>query len=696
MVTTTANSSTLIEKIFNNTHLAIAILDKDFNFIKVNEQYAKTDNRSVDEFPGVNLFTYYPNDEAEAIFKSVVRTKQSYQIRGRPLIYPKQRGITYWDWILEPVLDEQGEVELLILILVDVTEQRQKEIELESFYELSHDLLCILDDNLVIKNINRAFNTTLGYTKNQVIGTNALEYVHPADTISTKKVIRRLLRQNISTNIIAIRLRCADGSYKWIEWTHVLIPEKRVIYAIGRDITARKQMEDEVERAYTQIKNMLECISDGFYSLDNDWNFTYLNKFVRVTFPGILIGKNIWENYPKLKDTIFYEKYYEAKLTGKPVRFEGFAPYSNKWFKVNVYPSPEGLSVYFFDITARKKDEERKDLELKRLTLLINSLPQLVFLLAPDYSIRLANDKFKEIFGEKLDKPCYGIFFDRDEPCEECPTLKVFREQTPIYWECTLSNGMYFGVYENLFYDLNGEPLAIKIGVDLTEKKHTERELARLDRLDLIGKLAAGIGHEVRNPMTTVRGFLQMLSQKPKFAEEKKYFDIMVNELDRANSIITEFLSLARNKPSDLEINNLNLIIEEMYPLIQADALNSNINLSLKVNTVPDIFLNKREIRQLILNLVKNGMEAMPKGGTVLIKTFTTEEQVVLAICDEGPGIDNAILDKLGTPFFTTKENGTGLGLATCYNIAERNNAKIDVETGPSGTTFYVKFNKLN
>lgn len=140
----------------------------------------------------------------------------------------------------------------------------------------------------------------------------------------------------------------------------------------------------------------------------------------------------------------------------------------------------------------------------------------------------------------------------------------------------------------------------------------------------------------------------------------------------------------------------MNSIIEEIYPLIQADAFNSNINLILRVSKVPDIYLNKREIRQLILNLVKNGMEAMPKGGTVLIKTFTTEEQVVLAICDEGPGIDNAILDKLGTPFFTTKENGTGLGLATCYNIAERNNAKIDVETGPSGTTFYVKFNKLN
>ena len=575
MVTTTANSSTLIEKIFNNTHTAIAILDKNFNFIRVNEQYAKTAKRSVDEFPGRNHFAYYPNDEAEAIFTNVVQTKQSYQIHGRPFSYLDQpeRGITYWDWTLEPILDDQGEVEILILMLADVTEQKQKE-----------------------------------------------------------------------------------------------------------------------NRSNRQIRNILETISDGFFILDNDWQFTYLNKGARAIYPKVIIGQRIWDIYPKLRDTIFYEKYQEAKYTGKPVRFESQSLYSCKWFKVNVYPSPEGLSVYFLDITERKNAEERKEVEHQRLILLINSLPQLVYLLAPDYTIRLANNKFKEMFGNTDNRPCYNIFFAREEPCAECPTLMVFSEQVANYWECTFSNGRHFGIYENPFYDLNGEPLAIKIGVDLTERKNTEQEMARLDRLDMIGKMAAGIGHEVRNPMTTVRGFLQMLGGKPKFAEEKEYFDLMINELDRANSIITEFLSLARNRPCELEMNNLNQIIEEIYPLLQADALNSDKNLLLELTVVPDLFLNKKEIRQLILNFVKNGLEAMSPGGNLLIKTFVTEEQVVLAISDEGTGIDSAVLDKLGTPFLTTKEKGTGLGLATCYNIAERNNGKIDVETSPLGTTFYVRF----
>jgi signal transduction histidine kinase len=107
---------------------------------------------------------------------------------------------------------------------------------------------------------------------------------------------------------------------------------------------------------------------------------------------------------------------------------------------------------------------------------------------------------------------------------------------------------------------------------------------------------------------------------------------------------------------------------------------------------IPDIYLNKKEIQQLLLNLVRNGIEAIPKRGKVEIKTLIDGGEVVLAIEDDGTGIDQEILDKLGTPFFTTKADGTGMGLATCYRIAEKNNARIDVETSSGGTTFFVRF----
>lgn len=236
---------------------------------------------------------------------------------------------------------------------------------------------------------------------------------------------------------------------------------------------------------------------------------------------------------------------------------------------------------------------------------------------------------------------------------------------------------------------------------DITERylaeekyKNAEKEMTRLDRLNLIGQMAAGIGHEVRNPMTTVRGFLQMFGGKAEYTKDKKIINLMISELDRANAIITDFLSLANDKPvgTELQQKNLNNIIYRLKPLLTSDALNNSMHLVFKLTPIPDLYLNEKEINQMLLNLVRNGFEAMDKDKTLTIETNEEEQYVVLKIKDEGNGIDPEIIDKIGLPFFTTKDTGTGLGLATCYSIATRQNAIIDIESGTKGTTFSVKF----
>lgn len=242
---------------------------------------------------------------------------------------------------------------------------------------------------------------------------------------------------------------------------------------------------------------------------------------------------------------------------------------------------------------------------------------------------------------------------------------------------------------------IGGQRLALTVASDITEKKKLEQEIVRLDRLNLVGQMAAGIGHEIRNPMTTVRGFLQLLGSKKEYHSDKKYYDLMIEELDRANSIITEFLSVARIRPENLESVNLNSIIEALSPLIMADAMNSGKDFVTELNDIPDLPLNQKEIRQLILNLARNGFEAMVQGKTLAIRTYAEENDVVLSVRDQGGGMAGEVRENLGTPFLTTKENGTGLGLATCFSIAARHNAVIDVETGPEGTTFYIRFRVL-
>ncbi|WP_282433834.1 histidine kinase dimerization/phospho-acceptor domain-containing protein, partial [Desulfosporosinus sp. I2] len=143
--------------------------------------------------------------------------------------------------------------------------------------------------------------------------------------------------------------------------------------------------------------------------------------------------------------------------------------------------------------------------------------------------------------------------------------------------------------------------------LEIIERQRTEIEMVRLEKLNLIGEMAASISHEVRNPMTTVKGFLQLLKDKQE-SKDKEYFEIMIEELDRANSILSEFLSITRNKPTILEWYNINDIVTSTLPLLQADAQNNDKLLTVQLNDVPDLQLDIQEIRQLLLDLVRNGI----------------------------------------------------------------------------------------
>lgn len=344
------------------------------------------------------------------------------------------------------------------------------------------------------------------------------------------------------------------------------------------------------------------------------------------------------------------------------------------------------------EILDRKRLEEALETERLRLFSLLEKLPASVSLIEPDYSIVFANKHIREKFGELKGSTCYKVFHGLEAPCEDCVIPELLATNTSKELERTVINGDIRHNYYSPFYDIDGSLLVMILGFDITEQKQLEKEIARLDRLNLVGEMAAGIGHEIRNPMTTVRGFLQMLGEKDDCTKYKEYFNLMIEELDRANSIITEFLSLAKNKPVELKKQNLNKIVTVILPLITADAMVTDKYIKVDLDNIPELLLDEKEIRQLILNLVRNGLEAMSPGGHLKIKTSAEDDEVVLAVRDYGKGINPDVLEKIGTPFYTTKESGTGLGLAVCYSIAARHNATINVETGPDGTTFFVRF----
>ncbi|MEG6521481.1 two-component system sensor histidine kinase NtrB [Desulfotomaculum sp. 1211_IL3151] len=317
-----------------------------------------------------------------------------------------------------------------------------------------------------------------------------------------------------------------------------------------------------------------------------------------------------------------------------------------------------------------------------------------------DYVIVDVNKNVERFFGLPRERILgrsmldLNIFVDEEQRNEFLTELskegKNYNKEITV---CTREGTQRILQGSGVVVNMAGEQCMLLSHRDITESIEMEREIKKLERFNLIGQVAAGIGHEIRNPLTTVRGFLQLFQAKQESCQNfKDQFRLMIEELDRANAIITEFLTLARNKPERVETKNLNDVITKILPLMQAQATKEEKHVYAVLDKVPDLPLDENEIRQVIYNLVRNGLEAMHEGGNITIRTYTRQPHVILSIRDEGEGIKDEIMKKLGTPFYTTKDGGTGLGLAICYSIAERHRASIDVKTGPFGTDFIIKF----
>ena len=328
----------------------------------------------------------------------------------------------------------------------------------------------------------------------------------------------------------------------------------------------------------------------------------------------------------------------------------------------------------------------------EKLSTIMEGISDGFFSLDPNWRFSFVNSRFKEIFSKEEADLTGEVIWEALPEIDSTRTAAKLRESVnlkkPMTWEeVEIAESQIYKVYSYPY--ANGVTVFIR---DITLSRQQENEMKKLERLNLIGQMAAGISHEVRNPITTVRGFLQVLQSRTDSVQNKEFMDLMISEIDRANAIITDFLSLAKANVDCTKLLNLNDIITRIYPMVQADAFNCNKEVLLELGEIPDLELNESEIRQLLLNLVRNGLEATPERGKVEIKTYLQGDSVVLAVKDEGKGIPPEVRDKIGTPFLTTKETGTGLGLAISIGIANRHNARFDFATSESGTTFFVSF----
>lgn len=607
-----------------------------------------------------------------------------------------------------------------VAIMSDITERKREQETIKRLknrfakaFDLGPNIMAIIrKSDYRYLDVNNRFLEARGFVRDEVIGKTPLDLGLAESEL--KKVIKILKTQgsvqNLETtlmgkngNLVAVALSAQS----------IQIEDQECLLIALNDLTEIKQMqaekvqhlrqklklEEELSSSNQLIADIITNMPDVFYVLDNDWRFTYVNKRAEEYWPKSreeLIGEIFWEVLPEVRGTIVETNYRQVKEAGVPITFDFFSFFQKgAWFRVHTYPFQSGLAVYYTNISEKKLMREKLIASEKKLTAILESLTDCFFAVNENLEYTYVNSAAEIAFGksrdELLGRKMTDVYKVNEIALQNFD--KVMSEKRPIMFE-VMSEAL-----GNKWLEVSVCPAETGMTGyfrDITRRKLEEREFARLDRLNIVGQMAAAIGHEVRNPMTTVRGYLQLLGEKPEYESQKYIFDLMISELDRANYIISEFLSLARTKQTDLKYQNLNDILSYLYPLLEADSINQNKQIRYSLGQIPNLKLNKREIIQLVLNFARNGFEAMKEGGNLLIATYQDVNKVVLAIEDEGCGIPLEYIDKIGTPFFTTKENGTGLGLATSYKTAKAHSALIEINSSSKGTKFLISFPVLD
>ena len=385
---------------------------------------------------------------------------------------------------------------------------------------------------------------------------------------------------------------------------------------------------EDLQRMVDQLTTILDSISEVFYAVDHGWRFTYLNQQAEryIGRPKeALLGQNLWDALPPAVGSVFDTHYHRAMAAGTPVHFEAQVPLTGRWVEVHAYPSAAGLAAFLHDITERKQAEE---------------------------ALRHA----------------YTVLQQR------------VQERTA---------------------DLQTTDAALRH--EITERQHAEAEQRRLEdetrraeHFALLGRLAAAVSHEIRNPLGAIVLHVDLLEEElrapsPNSPEEiRQALTEIKTQLARLDDLLQDYLSLARVATIERTTQDLGITVQAWAQEWQDRIAARGVELQLVgLADLGHAAFHGGTLRRVVLNLVQNAVDAMPQGGTLTLAGQRTATQVQLHIRDTGSGIPVEQLAHIFEPLYTTKPEGTGLGLYIVQEIMAAHAGQVTVESAlGQGTIF--------
>jgi len=300
---------------------------------------------------------------------------------------------------------------------------------------------------------------------------------------------------------------------------------------------------------------------------------------------------------------------------------------------------------------------------------------------------QIANKSLYNIFnewGNNENKLLPGILI------ESLETYKEFSQQENVY----VNNGEVLYLEVSTYILRNKNVIGVLAVIhDFTQEKKLEQKLLHIEKLATAGQMAAELAHEIKNPICSVKGLIQLMGKKH-CLEDSKYYEVITNEIDRVSVLLKGFLTLTQNEPKPEKVI-INSIVEEAVPLIESYAESKNIEITVNMQEeIPTINADRENIRQVIINIVQNGIDALPINGRMNINVWydRISEMIKMEFKDNGSGIKQEYLKKIFEPFFTTKESGSGLGLAISQKIIESHFGKLFAFNNlDGGATFVIE-----
>lgn len=584
---------------------------------------------------------------------------------------------------------------------------QQKTEELDLYFTRSLDLLCIADMDGKFRRLNKEWETTLGYSINELLNHDFLYYVHPDDISATFATLAQLGKRQEVLNFVN-RYRCKDGSYRWIEWRSTPVGDR--IYAVARDITDRKLAEAAQRKSEEQYKTLFEQANDAIFIMTPDEEIILEANIRALKMYGFSREEFIGMSLKKIThDAQSFEAQVARTLEQDCIRNTESVQYRKDGTHLNVlvnasvieFNGKQAILTINRDITERKRVEETMQL----LAHTMESISEIATITDLNDRLKFVNEAFLRMYGyeriEVIGKHVGMIWSPNNNP----GLLEEILQQSRIgSWKGEILNmtkdGREFPIslHTSQVRDERGNIIGlVGISEDISAIKNLEAQLVQSQKMEAIGRLAGGIAHDFNNTIGVILGYATLMQNKLSDADPlKQHSAAIISAAERSANLIKQLLAFARKQVITPVVSNLNDSLSTLSSMLTR-LIGEDISLTLKLtDDLWNVKIDPTQIDQILANLATNARDAIENVGTIIIETsnrvigkeYAQEhvdvipgEYVQLSFSDNGKGMDKTTQSRIFEPFFTTKPpgQGTGLGLATVFGIVKQNNGFISV-----------------